>query len=82
MSGVRPLTPLGDAPLHLDESIGGRLLLEGLDLAEVVEAEDPHVGGVEIGDRLGGDRDVGAALDVRVDQLAEVHPVEMIAGKD
>ena len=34
------------------------------------------------GDRLGGDRDVGAALDVRVDQLAEVHAVEMIAGKD
>ena len=33
-------------------------------------------------DRLRGDRDVGAALDVRLDQIAEVHPVEVIAGED
>ena len=33
-------------------------------------------------DRLRGDRDVGAALDVRVDQLAEVHAIEVIAGED
>ena len=30
-------------------------------------------------DRLRGDRDVGAALDVRVDQLAEVHAIEVVA---
>ena len=32
--------------------------------------------------RLRGDGDVGAALDVRFDQLAEVHPIEMVAGED
>ena len=33
-------------------------------------------------DRLRRDGDVGLALDVRVDQLAEVHPVEVVAGQD
>ena len=32
--------------------------------------------------RLRRDRDVGAGLDVRLDQLAEVHPVEVIARED
>ncbi len=52
------------------------------DLALVVEPEDAHLGGVGACHRLRGDRDVGAALDVRVDQLAEVHAIEMIAGED
>ena len=44
-----------------------------------VEAEDAHARRIVRGDRLRGDRDVGAPIDVRVDQLGVVHPVEMIA---
>ena len=32
--------------------------------------------------RLRGDGDVGASFDVRLDQIVEVHPVEVIAGED
>ena len=44
-----------------------------------IEAEDPHPGRIVRRDRLRGDRDVGLAIDVRLDEIAEVHPVEMIA---
>ena len=33
-------------------------------------------------DRLRGDRDVGVAIDVRVDELGVVHAIELIAGED
>ena len=59
-----------------------RLLFEAGDLAQVVELEDPHVGGVVGRDRLRGDGDVGVPLDVRLEELVEVHAVEVIAGKD
>ena len=48
----------------------------------IVEPEDAHLRRVGGDDRLRRDRDVGAALDVRLDQLAEVHAVEVIAGED
>ena len=49
------------------------------DLAFPVEAEDAHLGRLDRRDRLRGDRDVGPRLDVRVDEVAEIHPVQMIA---
>ena len=52
------------------------------DLAVRVEPEDAHLRGVVRRHRLRRDRDVRVALDVRVDQLGEVHPVDVIAGED
>ena len=74
--------PVGRAALHLGEPRRVRLLLEAADVAERVEAEDPHLRRVGRVHRLRRDGDVGLALDVRVDQLAEVHAVEVIAGED
>ncbi len=59
-----------------------RFLLERLDAPVPIEPEDAHRRRVVDVDRLGRDRDVRARLDVRVDQLAEVHAIEMIAGEN
>ena len=42
----------------------------------------PIAGASSIVDRLRRDGDVGAPIDVRVDHLVVVHPVEMIAGEN
>ena len=47
-----------------------------------VEPEDAHLRRVVGRHRLRGDRDVRVALDVRVDQLGEVHAVDVVAGED
>ena len=52
------------------------------DLSEIVELQDAHLRGIDGRDRLRRDRDVGAAFDVRLDQLEEIHAVEMVAGQD
>ena len=49
------------------------------DLPGAVESEDAHLGGVVNRDGLCGDRDVGAAIDMGIDEVAVVHPVEMVA---
>jgi len=59
-----------------------RLLLEPDDLAIGIEMEDAHLRRVFRADRLRRDGDVGARLDVRLDQIAEVHAVEMVTGKN
>ena len=72
----------GNAAADLRQPRVVRLLFERDDLSLVVEPEDAHLCGVGACDRLRGDRDVGAALDVRLDQLAEIHAIEMIARED
>ena len=76
------IEPFGMLPPIAASRSARRLFLEAGDLAEIVELEDAHLRGIVGRDRLRGDRDVGAALDVRLDQLVEVHAVEMIAGED
>ena len=71
-----------NAAADLVEPLALRLLLERDDLAAALEPEDAHRRGVVHRHRLRRDRDVGVAFDVRVDQLAVVHPIEMIAGED
>src|SRR5437588_3603684 len=58
------------------------LLLERDDLSRSIEAEDAHGRGIGGRYRLRGDRDVGLAVDVRVDELAVVHAIELVAGED
>ena len=67
---------------HLTEPRARRLLLERDDLPGAIEAEDPHLRRVCRRHGLRRDRDVGAALGVRLDQLRVVHPVQVIAGED
>ena len=67
---------------HLGQPLGLRLFLEADDLARAVEPEDAHLRGVLRVHGLRRDRDVGVALDVRVDELGEVHPVDVVAGED
>ena len=64
------------------EPLGVRLLLEADDLPGSSNRKIPISVASSADDRLRRDRDVGAALDVRLDHLAEVHPVEVIAGED
>ena len=73
---------LRDAAADLRQTLGRRLLFEADDLAQVVELQDPHLRRVVGRHRLGGDGDVGVALDVRLDELVEVHAVEVIARQD
>ena len=87
MNGLSAEWPLNEAPARnaladLAEAVALRLFLERDDLSRSIEAEDPHRRRVVDRDRLRRDGDVGAALDVRVNQLAVVHPVEMVAGED
>ena len=70
------------AAAHLLEARRRRLLLEALDLALAIEAEDAHAAGVVGVRRLGRDGDVGARGDVRLHHLVEVHPIQMVAGED
>ena len=56
-----------------------RLFLEADDLAVAIEPENAHRRGVLRRHRQCGDRDVGVAVDVRIEQPPVVHPVEMIA---
>jgi hypothetical protein len=75
---TRGLTPFG----HFTEPFARRLLLERRDLPVAIQAKNAHAGRVFDRHRLRGNGDVGAAIDVRVDQIEIVHPVEMIAGED
>ncbi len=59
-----------------------RLLLERADLSVLGEAEDAHLRRRVRIDRLRRDRDVGLLRFVRVDELAVVHPIQMVAGED
>ena len=47
-----------------------------------IEAKDAHCRRVLDADRLRRDRDVRPAIAVRVDQLAVIHPVQVIAGEN
>ena len=67
-----------DALPELVEPVPIRLLVEGGNPTTEVEAENPHARGVVHRDRLRRNRDVGAAVDVLVDELGVVHPVEVI----
>ena len=58
------------------------LLFELLDGAVPVEGEDAHAGGVGGSHGKGGNRDVGVAVAVLVDQDGVIHAVEVIAGQD
>ena len=84
LSAVR--RPAGECAGALDpisrQPFGVRLLLEADDLAGRVEPEDAHLRRVVGRHRLRGDRDVGVALDVRLDELGEVHAVDVVAGED
>ena len=72
-----------DAAPDLREALGVRLLLEPGDLAlRDRTGRCPSPTPTSVGDRLRRDRDVGVAIDVRVDQFREVHPVEMVARED
>ena len=79
----RRSTPAGCCCRSRASRVGVGLLLEADDLAR-----DRRTGRCPSASRrrrrhgLRGDGDVGVALDVRLDQLAEVHPVEVIAGED
>ena len=44
--------------------------------------EDTHAGRLRLVNRQRGNRDVGVAIEVRLEQLGVVHPVEVIAGED
>ncbi len=74
--------PGGSDAANLRQARRVRLLLERRDLAVDVEAEDAHLGRFARRHRLRRNRDVGAALGVRLDELAVVHPVEVVAGED
>ena len=50
-----------------------------LNLRLAIEPEDAHLGRFNLADRLRGDRDVGAVFHVRLDEIAEVHAIEVIA---
>jgi len=79
----RVLRPIRTARCCRSRRGGGlRLLLEAGNLSLAVEPEDAHLSSVLRCDRLRGDRDVGAIFDVRFDEIAEIHPVEMIPGED
>ena len=58
------------------------LLLEGDDVAFVVEPEDAHLRRRLGVDRLGGDRDLGAEPFVRSDEIGVVHPIQMVTGEN
>ena len=68
-------------PISARRSAAG-LLLERGNPSELVEPQDPHLRRIDRRHRLRRDRDVGSGFDVRLDQLAEVHAVEMIASQD
>ena len=70
------------APADFRQTLRAGLFFERHDLTAGVESEDAHAGRIVRRDRLRGDGDVGLAIDVRVDEIAEVHPVEMVAGKN
>ena len=76
------VAPRRDALADLAQPLRVRLLLERDDLAVAIEPEDAHRRRIVGGHRLRGDRDVGAPIDVRVDQLAVVHPVQVVAGEN
>jgi hypothetical protein len=78
----RDLRALGYARPDLQQPIALRLLLERLDPSGLVEAEDPHRRGILDADRLRRDRDLRLRLVVVIDQIAEVHAIQMIAGED
>ncbi len=71
-----------NAAAHRRQPGGIGLLFEAGDAALVVEEENPHLCRVGGRDGLRRDRDVGPAFDVRLDHLAEVHAVQVIAGED
>ena len=73
----------GNALTDLGQAIGLRFLLErhnlpARDRSERCPSPKPHARR----HRLCRDRDVRLAIDMRVDQLVVIHPVEMIAGED
>ena len=70
------------AALQFREPRRVRLLLEAAEVPAFIEAENPHLRRVGRRDRLRRNRDVGARLDVRVDELAEIHAIQMIARED
>ena len=74
--------PRRDAALDVEQTALIGLLLEGDDVPAAVEAEDPHLAGVFGRHRLGRDGDVRAVVDVCVDHLVEVHPVQVVASED
>ena len=49
---------------------------------QIVELQDAHLRRIVGSTRLGRDGDVGVALDVRFDELVEVHAVQVIARED
>src|SRR5437879_6142039 len=58
-----------------------RLLDEVDDGAETINVQNAELAGVTGRDRRRGHRDVGATSHVRLEYLAEVHDVELIAGQ-
>src|SRR6476661_7978803 len=71
-----------DALADLAEPLALRLFLERDNLAAAIETEDAHRRRLVGRDRLRRDRDVGAAVAVRIDHLGIIHSIQMIAGED
>ena len=71
-----------DAAADLFEACRLGLLLEGDDVAFVVEQEDAHLCRCFEVHRLRGDRDLGAAPFVGSDEIGVVHPVQMVTRED
>ena len=70
------------AALHRAQPVNRRLLLEAFDLTEIVETEDPHLRCLASGTGWAAIVMSAPTLDVRVDQLAEVHAIQVVAGED
>ena len=76
------LDPVGGRVVRLALLGRLRLLHEPGDAALRVHAQQPEPGGVPLGHRDGGDGHVGPEAAVRLDELAEVHAVQLVAGQD
>ena len=59
-----------------------RLFLEAHDLPVMMEAKDPHAGRLFGMYRQRRDGDVCVLIDVRLEEAAVVHPIQMIAGEN
>ncbi|MCK7523786.1 MAG: hypothetical protein MZV64_42290 [Ignavibacteriales bacterium] len=82
MAARTPTRPGCSRPISR-QALRVRLLLEAGDLALAGRTgRCPSRARRRGGHRLRRDGDVGAAFDVRVDQLREVHAVEVVAGED
>ncbi len=60
----------------------GVLLVERQDAAVLIDFDDAELGSVPFVDRDGGHGDLGAFVQVVVEHVVEVHPVDVVAAED